>query len=247
MTRGRRWTRRMVAVALVAVLAVGAVRGPDALRAMEVFRVQRVEVVGSRFLDPYAVVRAAGLHRAASLFDDADAWEAGVLTLSLVEQVRVRRRAPSTVVVEIEETQPVALIAAEELRPVDATGRLLELEPAGVVLDLPIVTGLTVAGASVAAGESAGAITTVAALLERAPELAERMGQAELRDGALRITLRRSRAEVVVPAFATELQLRQLRLTVADLATRGEMEKVRTIDVRFRDQVVVSFLNRPVS
>ncbi len=64
----------------------------------------------------------------------------------------------------------------------------------------------------------------------------------ELRGRDLRIVFRDRGADAWLPARATPTQLTQLRLALADLAARGELEAVRSIDVRFRDQVVVSFL-----
>lgn len=246
MSRARqRWIRRLGMGAAVVLVGVAWVYGPGTLRDMEVFRVRQVEVVGTRFLDPYEVVNAAGLGTQSSLFDDADRWVTGVRGLMLVEEIRARRVFPSRVRLEVREVQPVALVNDGTLRPVDARGRLLDLEPAGIVLDLPIVTGVAVDGGSVKEGRSAAAIATVAALMARAPDMAERVSQAELTGAGLRLTFRSGRTTAVLPAAATEMQLTQLRLALSDLAARGELEQVRTLDVRFRDQVVVSFLNTP--
>lgn len=240
-----RWRRVGGAIAAFATVAVGWLYGPRTLREAETFRVRQVEVVGTRFLEPYAVVRAAGLDRAASIFDDADAWRAGVRTLALVDAVTVRRVYPSRIQLEIREVEPVALIAAQSLRPVDAAGRLLELDPAGIALDLPVLTGVAVEGGRVAEGPSRSAVETVASLLGRTPGLAEDVSQADLEGGVLRLTFRDREATALLTAGAGPVELTQLRLAMTDLAGRGELEQVRTIDVRFRDQVVVSFLHNP--
>lgn len=259
MTRGRRgrewwegwwdrrvWLRLLGLGAAFSVVAAASLWGPDVARGMETFRVRQVEVVGTRFLEPYSVVRAAGLTSASSLFDDRENWLAGVRTLALVEHVRVRRHFPSKVVVEVREVVPVALVSAGTLQPVDAVGRLLELDPAGSSLDLPVVTGVKVEGDAVAPGASTSAVATIAALRERAGEVADQVSQAELVGEDLRLTLRDGRAVAVLSSAATAMELTQLRLALSDLVSRGELAQVRTIDVRFRDQVVVSFLDRHV-
>jgi cell division septal protein FtsQ len=244
--RHGRLRRRAAGTLLVAALAVAAGFAPRALRDVDAFRVRRVEVHGARYLDPYAVVRAAGLDRRASLFDDKQGWRSGVLTLPLVEDVRVRRTLPSTVTLEVREVAPLALVAGDALRPVDRDGRILEIEPAGAVLDLPIVLGGSLAGARV--GEDArAALDVLAALHARAPELADRVSQLEVGPAGLRVVLRDHPAEALLPLRPTGTQLTQLRLAFADLAARGEMDRVVRVDVRFRDQVVVSFLATPMS
>lgn len=243
----RRWAHRTGIVAIAAAAIAVVVLAPRALRQLDSFRVETVEVTGTRFMEPYAVVRAAGLDRDATIFDDADAWRAGILTLPLVDDVRIRRRIPSTVVLEVREVQPVALVGDERLRPVDAAGRLLPLEPAGIVLDLPVVVGASIEAGRVATPAGASAVATLTALTVRAPELADRISQLQVRPGEIRIAFRGERLEAVLPTHPTEVQLLQLRVAHADLRARGELDQVRTIDVRFRDQVVVSFLAPPVS
>ena len=243
----RRWLRRIGAgLAVAAVVAFG-LQIPRLLRQSAAFRVETVEVTGTRFMEPYTVVRAAGLDREASIFGDTDAWRAGVMTLPLVEDVRIRRRIPATVVLEVREVEPVALVADGELRPVDATGRLIPLELAGTVLDLPVLAGAAVRNGQVAGAPGASAVAVLTTLAVRAPKLAGRISQIDVESGSLRITFRDDRLEAVLPAHPTEIQLLQLRLAHADLRARGELDEVRTIDVRFRDQVVVSFLETPVS
>ncbi len=237
----RRWLRRLGFVAAFVTVGAAWLHGPDALREVEFFRVQQVEVVGTRFLEPYTVVRAAGLDAGSSIFDNASAWSAGVRTLPLVEEVRIRRIYPSKVLLEVRESEPVALVAGVTLRPVDAWGRLLELNPAGASLDLPILTGLSLDGGRVAAGTSTAAVATIAALLAGVPNVAERLSQAELKGGDLRLTFRGTAPVALISAAATPLELTQLKLALADLSARGELGRARTIDVRFRDQVVVSF------
>ncbi len=239
--------RRLGAAAAVVLGVWVFARAPGVLRRMDVFRVRTVEVTGTRFLEPYAVVRAAGLERDASVFDDTDTWRAGALTLPLVEDVRVRRGMPGTVKLEVREVEPVALVAGPTLRPVDALGRLIDLEPAGIVLDLPVVAGVSIKDGRVATSAGASAIAALTVLAVRSPELAERISQVEVTEGAVRIAFRDGPMEAVLPSHPSDVQLLQLRLAHADLRARGELDDVRSIDVRFRDQVVVSFLDTPVS
>ena len=242
--------RRMRAPALavlVLVLAGGATAAPHALRDVESLRVRKVEVVGTRFMEPYEVVRAAGLARGSSMLDDPDAWRMGVLTLPMVADAEVRRRLPATVEITVREVEPVALVAGPELRAVDAAGWLVPLNPAGAALDLPLLAGVTVkAGRLEPAEDAHRALEALIALRREAPELAQRVSQIERRPGLLRVVFRDEAAEALLPLEATGLHARQLRLAMGDLSSRGELSRVRSIDLRFRDQVVVSFLTRPV-
>ena len=230
------------------VLAAGAIYGPDLARELETFRVRRVEVVGTHLLDPYAVVRAAGLHRRASVFDGANRWRVGVLTLPLVDSVRTRRSLPSMVAIEVVEVQPLALVSVDaSLRPVDADGHLLPLDPAGRALDLPVLAGVHARAGSLQGAGAQAALAVLGRLKAEAPELDDRVSHVQVQAGALRILFRDGGPEALLPTRPTADQLTQLRLALADLTARGELARAHRIDVRFRDQVVVSFLQSPVS
>jgi hypothetical protein len=244
---GRRWLWLVGGTTALAAVAVAVALGPGVARNLAPFQVQHVEVVGTRFLEPYAVVRAAGLHQPASIFDDAGAWRAGVLELPLVADATFRRRLPSTVTIEVREVEPAALVAADRLRPVDAAGREVELDPAGTVLDLPILLGFTLEDGALAGALGASAIRTLGLVREHQPRLAERVSQLEAWPGGLRLAFRDGAPEALLPLDPTPAHLAQLRVAMADLNARGELRRVRRIDVRFRDQVVVSFLHTPAS
>ena len=244
--RGRRWMRRGLAVTGIAGLAAIAGFAPRALRDVDAFRVTRVEVVGTRYLDPYAVVRAAGLAVESSVFDPVEAWRSGVLTLPLVDDIQVTRRLPGTITLDVREVRPVALVSARTLRPVDLTGRVLEIDAAGASLDLPVLQGVETRRGRVDADGQA-ALRALQVMETESAELIERVSQVVIEDDRLRVLFRDAELEAFLPLRATPAQVTQLRLAYADLAARGELRRVRTIDARFRDQVVVSFLPKVVS
>jgi len=239
--------RLLRGVLVVAIVAVSLVFGPTLLREVEVFGVDQVEVIGSRFIEPFAVVQAAGIGQGSNVFDDASVWAAGVRTLPLVADVRISRRFPSTLVIEVREVEPVALVASDELVPIDAAGRVLAIEPAGVILDLPILVGVTMHDDALAAGPAEPALLLVLLMNAYEPALAGRVSQVQLVADGLRVLFRDDGPEALFPLESGSAHLTHLRLAYMDLRSRAELQRARRIDVRFRDQVVVSFLHTPVS
>jgi cell division septal protein FtsQ len=242
----RRWLWSLAAALGVAAVVVAVMYAPRVLRQLDAFTIERVEVTGTRFTEPWAVVRAAGIDERSNLFDDADAWLAGVLELPLVREARVRRTLPGTLTLEVREAEPVALVAEQELRAVDAAGRALELDLAGAVLDLPVLVGVALEHDALA-GAALSAVELVNLMAAHDAALAERVSQVELIPGALRVVFRGQGPDALLPVQATPTHLMQLRLAYSDLASRGELSRVGRIDIRFRDQVVVSFLRTSVS
>lgn len=137
--RGRR--RVFVLGVLAAAGGFLPVWAPALLATLPAFRVERIEVVGTRYVAPDEVVRLAAVDTAASVWDDPKPWEARVRAHPLVRQARVHRRGLRALEIRVVEDRPVALAAVPELVPVNVEGRVLPLDPAEVGLDLPLLTG----------------------------------------------------------------------------------------------------------
>jgi cell division protein FtsQ len=138
MSAAHRWLGVAAASLVITALAAGA---PHALRRVDDFRVATVEVRGVRLMDPSMALDALDLPPGASVFDDFEPWHARLLEHPLVAGAHITRRLPDTIVLEITETEPVALVRTPELRPVDVRGRLLPIGPGAATLDLPVLGG----------------------------------------------------------------------------------------------------------
>lgn len=222
--REGRWRRRALALAAAAALA-SPWWGPAALRPLDFFHVRRVEVHGVRLLDPQVVVDRMRIDTTASVWDDLGVWADRVRGHPQVAAVAVSRRLPGTVVVTIDEVAPVALVPSPDgVRPFDAGGRPLPVDPSVTPVDVPLL---------------ARRDTTVLALLGRVrderPDVfalisAVRRGQAGelvVTFGALPV---RARTEV------TPSRLAEILPVIRDLERRGV--RALELDLRYRDQVV---------
>lgn len=153
-----RWGVGGLAALVLMVLTV--TQGPRLLRRLVVFRVAQVEVVGTRYLAPHEVLGLSGIGEGSSLFDDPEPWLAALRAHPLVEEVTLEREFPGTLIFRIVEVAPIALVGTPLLRPVDARGRFLPIEPAVADLDLPVIVADMRAGGAGMKGagiESGGA------------------------------------------------------------------------------------------
>jgi hypothetical protein len=235
---------------------------PFALRHWAPFAVRRVEVVGGRHLTAEAAVAASGIDSTASVFDRPSAWRDALLAHPLVAGVTIERRLPHTIVLHITETVPVAFARTPELRAIDARGRILPADRAADDMDLPVLTFTSRVSAD---GRAVDPRTLrVVAFLDEVrrtePGLLGWVSEAGVYGDGVRLVLRNATdADVLVATRPSRERLRELHLTLADLATprvvtdtvkgrtraaASELARVSRIDVRFHDQVVVALQAR---
>ncbi|MBX6362750.1 MAG: FtsQ-type POTRA domain-containing protein [Gemmatimonadetes bacterium] len=236
---------RWVVVLGVAALATGAAAAaPHWLRGLEAFRVQRVEVTGTRDLSPDEVLRASGITSEATVFDDPEPWRERLLRLPQVADVRIERKVPARLIIRITEAEPVALAAVPALEPVDARGVLLPMPATGAVPDVPVVpTVASTANHRIRNVHVLRVLGALDAIRRHEPGLAAAISEATpAPDQAVRLRLRSAAGvELWIPANPSVSALERLEQTLEHLAARGELTRARRVDARFADQVVVTF------
>jgi hypothetical protein len=161
----------------------------------------------------------------------------------MVADARIERRLPGTVRLELLEAEPVAFARTPELTPVDAAGRLLPVDPAAAGLDLPILATTGVPGADGLLDEQGQRLAVAAGLVRHLdPSLLGWISEMAAGErGDVRWVLRSAGApQVWLTSAPSPRVLQQVRLTLADLAARGELGRLRRLDARGADQVIVT-------
>lgn len=240
----RRRARLLLTAGATAVAALAATEVPGLLREVELFGVREVRLEGGRFLDADEATEVAAIPAGASVWDDPAPWEARLRDHPLVRDVRIRRELLGTLVVEVDERVPVAFAPTPVLRPVDARGEPLPLDPAAHALDLPVLRprpeGDDPDGEARRLRELAG---EVARLGEIAPELAARISEVGIDDGGRGLAVRLQTPGVTVRFRrpVTRRRAREALLVLADAVTRRGGLVPESVDLRFADQVVVRY------
>lgn len=235
---------------LAVLLAATFSRLPKALARMDTFRVTGLRVDGARFFTREDALKTLGIPPSASVWDDLDAWENRLRSHPLVEDAKIHRRLPGTLVLEVTEPTPVALVPNPTLEPVDGSGRILPIDPSIHRLDLPLIalaSGGTLQTPSAAerhllAGE-------VARFAEQNPELLARISEVTLQprgDLIAQVWRRDTSREVwdlpVSFLFYPDLSLRRIQeglRVLDDAVARFDGDRISELDLRYEDQVVV--------
>jgi len=235
----RRPARLMPLAALVMLVALGAGLGAHWLLTTPRFAVARVDVRGASRLAPEQVLAAAAIEPGTSIFRlDTGAVAGRVVALPEIRRAEVVRELPNRVIISVEERRPFTLVHAGRLHWLDEEGRLLGASPQAVVAQVPVVSGLTeeeLASMRSAPGPKAlAAIALIRALLRSGSALTAEISEIDMsrRDGPVLYTV--DGVEVRLGAGDWEERLARLEGVLGQVATQD----VRTVDLRFRDQVV---------
>lgn len=246
-----RWTRLLLG--LLGVIGASAA-APHALRRLDTFRVRHVEVVGTRLMAPGDALRASGIDTSSSVFDDPAAWRDSLRLHPLIADARVARKPPATIVIHVDESEPVALVRTPRLQPVDARGRVLPIEEALGELDVPVLSATVKidSAGEVRSDAVRAALIGLADVRTLEPSLWGWISEVEASSARdMRLVLRwPADAELLLPLPVSAARLEEVRLVLADLAAtagpepadggEADLTRLRRLDARFEEQVIVS-------
>jgi len=243
-TRARRSaTRRWLAIAVIVVAGgCGVAGGVRWLLTAPRFAIAGVEVRGVSRVSAERVVEAAGIPARANIFRiDPATVTARLQTVPEILRADVIRELPNRVTILVEERRPFTLVSNGTLHWLDEEGRLLGEEPHAVAPNVPVISGLSEAELAALRTEpgpkARAALTLIRSLLRSGSALVGEISEIDMsgREGPVLYTV--DGIEVRLGAEEWEERLARLAGVLAQIGRTGE--GVTTIDLRFRDQVVL--------
>lgn len=223
------WSRFRVRLALGAtalVLLVGVpFWGPLLLRQLSYFRVRKVEIIGARYVSVGDVVDRLHIDTMASIWDPTAPLAARLASHPQLRRVSVRRKLPGTLVVDIDENLPVALVATNDgVRAFDARGVALPIDLARTPIDAPILPRKDVV-----------LLKLLGLLRSEAPALYDRVSEVRI-VGTDEVLIDYDGMPVRAMRDVSAARLAEIDPVEDDLSRRGL--RAAEIDLRYRDQVI---------
>lgn len=217
---------------IVVVLLSSPWWGREGLRRMEFFRVRRLVIEGTRYAAPDEIVSRLRVDTTASIWDGVSPLVARVREHPQVREVRIRRRLPGTLVVQVTERPPVALVNTPTgLRVTDADGVILPVDPTAIDVDLPVL-----------ATRDTLLLRLLSEVQITLPALYAQVSDARRgAEGAVVLDLASIR--LLAGADVSSGRLAEALAVQQDLVTRGR--RAVELDLRFRDQVVARLSTTP--
>jgi cell division protein FtsQ len=241
--RRARWIMGRLAIALIALGVVGAAAtGVGWLLASPRFAVASVDVAGQKHVSLQEIEAAAGVASGTNIFKvDPREVAARVERLSGIRRASVVRMLPNRVAIRVEERRRFALVHAGQLHWIDEEGMDLGPEPRPVALGLPLITGIEPEELDPADRDASSRLLTGLALLRvlmrSGGGLLASISEIDMsrREGPVLYTV--DGVEVRLGNEDWEARLGRLAGVTAQLKASGDA--VASIDLRFRDQIVL--------
>ena len=225
----RGWSRirvRLMALAAVLVLVAGApFWGPLVLRQLSFFRLRKVEIIGARYVSVGDVLDRLHVDTTASIWDPIGPLAARLASHPQLHRVRVRRKLPGTLVVDVDENLPVALVATTDgLKAYDARGVALPIDLSRTPIDAPILPRRDV-----------GVLAFLGLLRTEAPALYDRVSEIRV-VGTDEVLIDLDGTPVRAMRDVSTARLAEIEPVEQDLARRGF--HAAELDLRYKDQVI---------
>ncbi len=113
------------------------------LNAQELFEFKHLKIVGTKYTQQKEILNYAKIDSSLSLFKlDLKLIAEHVKKHPLVQNAVVSRRLPSTLIIQVEEKKPIALLNQNQLLPIDANGDILNGLKPDMLFDLPIISNV---------------------------------------------------------------------------------------------------------
>jgi cell division septal protein FtsQ len=214
----------MVCAFAAAVLAAP-LWAPFLMRHMPYFRVRRVEIVGARYVAPSDILSRLHVDTMASIWDPTKPLAERVAGLPDIATAVVGRKFPGTLVVQVTERTPVALVPGSGgFLVFDERGTSLRVDPSRVALDVPILSQRDTA-----------VLRLLGTMRTKMPTLYARLSEVR-RVGRDELVFQLKNWPVRVKRDVTLERLADIDPIEADLVRRHV--RVAEIDLRYRDQVI---------
>ena len=212
------------------------------IAAHPVFNVRNVLVEGARYINPEKITDTAGIELETNIYEiDIEGISQTLENAFAAEDFTVFRRLPNTVVVEVKERKPVALLNMKTLVGVDVNGVPLPHVGADMVESLPIISGIKTASSlsdSTVKERLLKGLSMLDRISKDAPSVYTRISEVDVSNMAsMGICLVDNGLEVIIGDSDWSKKIPVLDKVINEVTRRKEA--VKAVDIRYGEKVFV--------
>ncbi|MBN1290928.1 MAG: FtsQ-type POTRA domain-containing protein [Candidatus Latescibacteria bacterium] len=207
-----------------------------------VFNVRDVVVEGAQYLNEEEIIETASVELNANIYDiDIERISQSLQKTYTAEDFTIFRRLPHTIVIDITERKPVALLNMDSMVGVDENGVPLPHIGADLVESLPIITGIksvsSLADSTVRARLLTG-LNMLNSISEDAPSVYKRISEVDVTTTAsMGISLVDNGIDVIIGDKDWKRKIPTLAKIINEVTRRDD--SIKAVDIRFGEKIYV--------
>lgn len=208
----------------------------------KMFSLQKIEVEGNGYISSAEILQKARLTLGEQLYQiEPEAVIRRILTIPYLRGVSVSRSLPSTLIISVQERQPVAYLVDRNIYMVDRNGKILLKKPGMSLQNLPLITGLTVAKLLENRQPLLQALNLIRKVDSVDPDLFQLISEVHIQyQTPPRFYLIRGGAVVELGRTRQPAKIYLLSELIKKTAVLNELNRIKRIDLRFNDRIVIT-------
>ncbi|MFC1490069.1 cell division protein FtsQ/DivIB [Candidatus Latescibacterota bacterium] len=212
------------------------------IMAHQIFNVIDVDVMGAEYIDSDEILNAAAIEIGNNIFEINIRNVSETLENNFTaEDFTVYKKLPNSIIINVNEKIPVALLNMNELIGVDKNGVPLPHIGAELAANLPILTGISSVASlsdSVAVERLKAGLALLEKIKEKAPTTYKRISEINVSNmSTLGISLIDNGLEVIIGEKDWIRKIPVLDKTINKITMNRQA--VKAVDIRFGDKVIV--------
>lgn len=238
--RIRRWVKKLLLITVLIVAVVVFLRSP-------LFTVKEIHVTGNENVSYGKIIDLAEITADETLFKmNKKEISARLMAYPFIEQAELKRRLPSTLVIEITEREPIGFIVTSNgYVQFDKAGMVLAIVGSMGKYNLPIITGIDMAEipspGSILDGESFQNALNVIKNCD--PQVLSNIAEINIGENSYVVAHTYQGIEIKIGTDKDiNLRLNDLRDILAEIAAENiNIADIEYIDIRYKDVPVIKF------
>ena len=208
-------------------------------------RLQKIVVEGVNDAFKNEIISLTGLKSDTSIVGiNLDEIRYAIREHPWIRSVTIRRKFPSTIIIQVEKQEPVAVIAAKKLYYLNGYGEIFKQIEDSEFVDLPVLTGISDQGSNVEEDVKMACQMVKFFNEQESPLSIVELSEIHFRrDGGVSIYFDKMSVEIRTEWKTIERKIGSLRKVIKHLNRTGKINLVEVIDLNYSSGIMVSFKN----
>lgn len=233
----------LIGILLVLLLGFGLFRLVSHLITnSQMFVLKNIQVEGNHLVERQEILKLAALRSGSRLFQIPTAEISNkILKNPYFKGVSLTRSLPSTLIISVQEREPVAYLIDQKIYMIDEYGKILQTKPGTTVSHLPLITGLSVKALLKNRKPLFSALNLISLMREIDSDLFQFVSEIHI-DSKLPPCLYLIHGGARVEVGSRQLHQRIFVLSnfIKNSSVFGQLENIKRIDLSFKDRVIIS-------